>query len=131
MSATDEAALLAAVREIRETVGDQLHDLVIERQSLGSHEELVEAVRHIGRIGQQLSQARGREIQAREMGLAVSRSLSEQADALALLRSAVMSLGATCGAWVVKLDFDARRSALEAMAANGRGRRRQSEEERI
>lgn len=119
----------AAAREIRETVADQLHDLVIERDSFGSGEELTAGVRRMGEIARQVAEARGRQAQAREMGLPVSGAVTQERDALRMMRSAVVSLGASCGAYAAALDFDERRSELEAAAV--RTRRRNGDDENI
>jgi hypothetical protein len=109
--------LQAAAREIRETVADQLHDLVIERDSFANDDEVTAGVRQIGEIAKLLREARGRQAQAREMGLPVSGAVSQEQDALRMLRSAVVSLGASCGAFAARLDFESRRAELEAAAA--------------
>jgi hypothetical protein len=104
----------ALVRELRERVGDQLHDLVIEREQLGSQTELVRSIQHVGAVSKQVAQARGRQKQAQDMGLPVTPAVEEEREALSGLRQAVMSLGASCGAWVVQMDFEERRSRIES-----------------
>lgn len=105
-------------RELREDVADQLHDLVVEREAMGSHGELIERVQHLGGVARQLQQARGRQEQAREMGLALAPSIEQEKEAWRLLRAAVMALGAACGAYATAMDFEDRR-AVDPELRNG------------
>jgi hypothetical protein len=104
----------ALIRHLREVVADQLHDLVVERETLGSDTELVRAVRHMSATAQHVIEARGRQKQAVEMGLPVTPAVAAEREALDALRQAVMSLGEACGAYVVKMDFEVRRPRLES-----------------
>lgn len=105
---------------IREEVADQLHDLVVERAGVSSYDEFAESVRQVGRVAQQLAQARGRKKQAREMGLPLAKPTSDEREALDLLRQSIMSAAATGAGWVVAFDFEARQHELMPERANGR-----------
>jgi hypothetical protein len=48
------------------------------------------------------------------MGLPLTPAVRAEREALDALRQGVMSLGEACGAWVVQMDFEARRPRLEA-----------------
>lgn len=125
------ARAAAAAREIRETSADQLHDLVVERDTMASYTEFVRAVQQIGHIGRQLGESRARQLQAREMGLPLTPSVRQEREALTLLRHSVMSAGAICGLWCAAMDVEEqKRRELEGPARNGR-RRKQSDEETI
>lgn len=95
-----------AIRHARERVGDELHDVVVERESLGSQEEMIAAVRHVGVVSNRVVQARGRQQQATEMGMPVSQAVADEFEALGALREALVSLAGSCGAWVVQMDFE-------------------------
>lgn len=97
----------AVARDVRETVADQLHDLIVERQGVGSPGEVSERVNKIGEIARAIGEARGRQKQAREMGLAVAVHVRAEREGLSSLRQAVASLGEACGSWCVALDIDA------------------------
>lgn len=128
MDHEEYAQAQAVAREIRETVGDQVHDLVVEREGLGTYEELINRVRHVGTVGQQLGHVRGQQRQHAEMGLAVQPLVVAERETLELLRSAAMGLAAAAASWVVALDVDARRAELAAAQQNGRRRRQRPEE---
>lgn len=122
----------AVARELRETVADQLHDLIIERDSLGSHREFVEGVQLVGGVLRELAQARGQQKQARELGLPLAPSVARERAAIDTLRQVVMSASAAGAAWCTAMDVDAQRASLEVeQTLNGRRRRRADEGENI
>lgn len=128
---TEEYLHAAAVaQDVRERVADQLHDLVIEAGALGSDGELARAVNRIGQAKRQLNEARGRQQQAREMGLPVAPHVTAEREALTLLRQSVMSCGAACGLWCAAMDFEHKRAEL-ARPISRNGRRRQRDEDTI
>jgi hypothetical protein len=104
----------ALIRELREQVADQLHDLVVERERVGSDAEVVRAIRHVSATAGHVQEARGRQKQAVEMGLPVTPAVAQEREARDTLRHAVMSLGEACGAWVVQMDFEVRRPRIES-----------------
>jgi hypothetical protein len=104
----------ALIRELREQVADQLHDLVVEREPLGSDTEVVRAIRHVSVTARHVTEAIGRQKQATEMGLPVTPAVRAEREARDTLRHAVMSLGEACGAWVVQMDFEERRPRVES-----------------
>lgn len=102
------------LRQIRERVADDVHDLIVERQEVGSQGEMVEQVRQVGRVAQRIVQARGRQMQAREMGLPLAAAVRDEREGMEVLRSTVMTLAGVCAAWVIEMDFEARRGEIES-----------------
>lgn len=128
---TEEYQRAAAMaQEVRERVADQLHDLVIESGSLGSKGELAQAVERIGGALRQVNEARGRQQQARELGLPLGPHVTAEREALTLLRQSVMSCGAACGLWSAQMDLEHKRAEL-AQPIQRNGRRRVPPEETI
>lgn len=119
ISETFQELVAAAARETRERVADQLHDLVLERSGVGSPGEFTAAVQHVGHVGRRLTEARGRQQQARELGLPLAPAVREEAEALELLRAAVARAGEAAGSWVVAMDLEAQRPVLEQRAQAG------------
>lgn len=119
----------AVARDLRETVADQLHDLVVEHESLGSQGEFAESVQRVAQVLQNLRQAQGQQKQARELGLPLAPAIAKERAALSTLRQVVMSTAAAAAAWVTSMDFDAYRHALENEPPNGRRRRRPDEDD--
>jgi hypothetical protein len=97
------------IGSLREAVADQLHDLVVERETLGSQSEVVRMIRELTAAAQRVLEARGRQHQAEEMDLPVTPWVQAEREALGVLRHAALSLGGACGAWVVQMDFKQRR----------------------
>lgn len=127
----EQHAGAVTARAIRETVADQLHDLVIERDSMGSDVEFIKLVRQVGHTGRLISEARGRQLQARTMGLPLAPAVREEREALELLRATVMSCGAACGLWAAGMDLEASKlRELEQPPRNGR-RRKPADEDTI
>lgn len=99
------------LREVRELVADQLHDLIVERQGVGSQSEVTERVQQIGRIAKKIREAQGRQIQAADLGAPIGPHRRAEMDGWALLRQTVASLAEACGSWCVALDIEARKAS--------------------
>lgn len=96
----------ARLREVREAVADQLHDLVIERTGIGSKDELGRRVQLVVEARRRVLEAQGRQAQAQTFGNPVAPHMKAEREALELLRQTVMSLAEACGSYVVALDFE-------------------------
>lgn len=105
--AHQEAQALA--REIRACVADQFHDLVVEREGLGSLDEVLNRVRSILDAHKQMLEALGRQRQADEHGLPKAKHVQAEREARELLRATLLSCAEACGSVVVGLDFELRK----------------------
>lgn len=113
----DDAYLVDAgqvARELREAAADQLHDLVVEREGLGSIDEIGRRVQNLVVARRRLWEARGRQGQAEAFGNPVAPHVKAEREALEMLRQSLMSLGEACGSAVVGLDFERVRPRIEA-----------------
>lgn len=111
----------AAERAIRILVANQARDLIASGDRLGSRGEFSTRLGLIVRAENQIAEAMGRNAQAREMGLPLTPSVTDEIEARELLRQAVMECAAAAAGWVVAMDFENRATVLRAAAVNGGG----------
>lgn len=111
-------AASALAREVRQTVAEQLRELVIESDRMAGRGEVAARVQRVVDVERQIEQARGRQEQARLMGMPVAVHVAAEREWRGLLRDALMSASVACGAWVAAMDYQERRSAVE-VTANG------------
>lgn len=102
--AEEYAVGLASARRTREGVADQLRSLIVEGDRMGGREEVAMRIRHIVEAERRITEAMGRQQQAREEGLPVSGHVEAEREARRALRAAAMSLCVTSAGWVAALD---------------------------
>lgn len=102
-------------REVRGLVGEQMRELLVEGDRMGSRSEVAEKIEQLVFVGRRVAEARGRQLQARELGMPVSVHVEAEREALELLRASAMAVGVACGAWVAALDYAVRARSDNAM----------------
>lgn len=114
------ATATEAARRTREGVAEQLRELVVEGDRMGSRGELTVRLQRLLEAERRIAEAKGRQQQAAENGSPVELHREAEREARGALRSAVMNLGVACGAWVAAMDHrsvtsPASREAVEAI----------------
>lgn len=100
-----------SARDTREKVADQLRELVIEGDRMGGRAEVALRVQGLVEAERKIAEAKGRQQQAAENGLAQQEHVEAEREGRSALRAAVMNLAVAAGSWASALDYEAMQPA--------------------
>lgn len=114
---------MALAREVRAEAAEQLRDLIIDSDRMGSRGEVAERIQLLVNVERRLSQAQGQEVQARDLGMPTAPSVEAQRELRSLRRETVMGLALAAAGWAAAMDLEQRqvpaRSTRERGADDG------------
>jgi hypothetical protein len=106
-------------REIRLRVAGDLRELVAEADRMGSLSEVGARIERVNYARRMIREAKGRQLQAREMGNPTWEHVKAAQEWCELLREAVMQLAVSCATWAAAMDLQEARMEQDRVRADG------------
>lgn len=110
---------MALAREVRAEAAEQLRDLIIDSDRMGSRGEVAERIQLLVNVERRLSQAQGQEVQARDLGMPTAPSVEAQRELRSLRRETVMGLALAAAGWAAAMDLEQRRVPARSTRERG------------